>query len=145
MIRHLLPRLPHRGGAAVRAAAVAVAGAASAGAVVLGAGAAGTASVADAEKAKTKGRPVRVLVTGFNDWKELGKPANLWRCRDNPSCRLLLGATSATPPPVRAGEMAALLRREKPAVELIAGCTAIQAPPSIFHSWLSTQNILSGV
>ncbi|MEM6995755.1 MAG: hypothetical protein AAF721_34920, partial [Myxococcota bacterium] len=35
--------------------------------------------------------PIAVLVTGFNDWKELGDPPNVWRCRDNPSCRLLLG------------------------------------------------------
>lgn len=35
--------------------------------------------------------PVRVLVTGFNDWKDLGDPPNVWRCRDNPSCRLVLG------------------------------------------------------
>ncbi|MGH1345336.1 MAG: hypothetical protein ACRBN8_27485 [Nannocystales bacterium] len=35
--------------------------------------------------------PLRVLVTGFNDWKDLGDPPNLWRCRDNPSCRLLVG------------------------------------------------------
>ena len=35
--------------------------------------------------------PLRVLVTGFNDWKDLGDPPNVWRCRDNPSCRLLVG------------------------------------------------------
>lgn len=35
--------------------------------------------------------PLRVLVTGFNDWRDLGEPPNIWRCRDNPSCRLLLG------------------------------------------------------
>ncbi|NVB42483.1 hypothetical protein G6O69_31960 [Pseudenhygromyxa sp. WMMC2535] len=34
---------------------------------------------------------LRVLVTGFNDWRELGEPPNVWRCRDNPSCRLLVG------------------------------------------------------
>ena len=32
----------------------------------------------------------RVLITGFNDWRDL--EGNLFRCRDNPSCRLLLGA-----------------------------------------------------
>jgi hypothetical protein len=36
-------------------------------------------------------QPLRVLVTGFNDWKDLGEPPNVWRCRDNPSCRLLVG------------------------------------------------------
>jgi len=38
-----------------------------------------------------RSEPLRVLVTGFNDWKDLGDPPNLWRCRDNPSCRLLVG------------------------------------------------------
>ena len=42
--------------------------------------------------------PLRVLVTGFNDWKELGEPPNVWRCRDNPSCRLLVGAPRQEPP-----------------------------------------------
>jgi len=41
--------------------------------------------------APTPSEPLRVLVTGFNDWKDLGDPPNLWRCRDNPSCRLLVG------------------------------------------------------
>jgi hypothetical protein len=31
----------------------------------------------------------KVLITGFYDWKELGIPAQLNRCRDNPSCRVL--------------------------------------------------------
>lgn len=35
--------------------------------------------------------PLRVRVTGFHDWKELGEPADPWRCRDNPSGRLLVG------------------------------------------------------
>ena len=57
--------------------------------------------------------PLRVLVTGFNDWKDLGEPPNVWRCRDNPSCRLLVGdPISETPtafegPLVRALEDAA--------------------------------------
>ena len=34
--------------------------------------------------------PYRVLVTGFCDWK--GLRGNVWRRRDNPSCRLLVGA-----------------------------------------------------
>jgi hypothetical protein len=60
---------------------------------------------------------VRVLVTGFNDWRDLAGggggltvPPNLWRCRDNPSCRLLLGAPSQSPPLSRAGELCRLLR-----------------------------------
>ena len=44
-------------------------------------------------------RHPRVLVTGFCDWRELGETADLWRCRDNTSGRLLTGeaTTSATP------------------------------------------------
>ncbi len=41
---------------------------------------------------------MRVLVTGFNDWKDLGDPPNVWRCRDNPSCRLLVGDETADAP-----------------------------------------------
>ena len=33
-----------------------------------------------------------VLITGFYDWKELGTPPQLDRCRDNPSCRVLTGS-----------------------------------------------------
>ena len=48
----------------------------------------------------------RVLVTGFNDWKELGDPPNVWRCRDNPSCRLLLGEERLErPETVEGGEL----------------------------------------
>ena len=43
--------------------------------------------------------PPRVLVTGFHDWKELD--GNIWRCRDNPSCRLILGRQCQTPPVAR--------------------------------------------
>ena len=35
--------------------------------------------------------PKQVLITGFYDWKDLGDPPQLIRCRDNPSCRLLAG------------------------------------------------------
>lgn len=48
---------------------------------------------------------LRVLVTGFNDWKELGDPPNVWRCRDNPSCRLLLGNETAVRPDRHAGPL----------------------------------------
>jgi hypothetical protein len=50
------------------------------------------------EVAAESTRPKRVLVTGFNDWKELGDPPNVWRCRDNPSCRLLLGDEASSRP-----------------------------------------------
>ena len=33
----------------------------------------------------------KVLITGFYDWKELGTPPQLTRCRDNPSCVVLAG------------------------------------------------------
>ena len=42
-----------------------------------------------------------MLVTGFHDWREL--ESNVWRCRDNPSCRVLYGAPSASPPIEKAG------------------------------------------
>ena len=41
-------------------------------------------------------RPLRVLVTGFHDWREL--EGNYWRCRDNPSCRLIYGNPCNWPP-----------------------------------------------
>jgi hypothetical protein len=37
--------------------------------------------------------PIRVLITGFCDWK--GLQGDLWRVRDNPSGRLLVGAARA--------------------------------------------------
>jgi hypothetical protein len=52
---------------------------------------------------------LRVLVTGFNDWKDLGDPPNVWRCRDNPSCRLLLGDETAARPDTHAGPLVELL------------------------------------
>ena len=55
-----------------------------------------------------------MLVTGFNDWRGLnaapGSPPNLWRCRDNPSCRLLVGAPCDLPPLHRDGPLPRLLR-----------------------------------
>ncbi|MBL4689366.1 MAG: hypothetical protein JKY37_32555 [Nannocystaceae bacterium] len=51
-----------------------------------------------------------VLVTGFNDWKDLGEPPNVWRCRDNPSCRLLVGAATSDKPETFAGPLVAQLR-----------------------------------
>lgn len=55
--------------------------------------------------------PLRVLVTGFNDWKELGDPPNVWRCRDNPSCRLLVGEPRTDAPLSFDGPLPAALRR----------------------------------
>ena len=95
------------------------AAAATAATVAAATAAAGSASpdAAAAPAARTNRPPARVLVTGFCDWKDLGMPPNLWRCRDNPSCRLLVGKTAQTPPPIRAGELATMLRAAAPEVE----------------------------
>jgi len=42
---------------------------------------------------------MRLLLTGFYDWRDLGAPPALDRCRDNPSCRLTRGPL---PPPLAA-------------------------------------------
>lgn len=67
--------------------------------------------------ATAKGTPMRVLVTGFNDWRELGDPPNVWRCRDNPSCRLLLGAPHDAKPQTHEGPLVERLRRRAPDIE----------------------------
>ncbi|MEM6997227.1 MAG: hypothetical protein AAF721_42375, partial [Myxococcota bacterium] len=43
-------------------------------------------------------------------WKELGDPPNVWRCRDNPSCRLLLGGPEAARPAEFDGPLVERLR-----------------------------------
>lgn len=89
----------------------------TAGALAVGA-AAGLAASSSCCDAAPK-RRVKVLVTGFNDWKGLAAaappgqplpPPNLWRCRDNPSCRLLLGAACDSPPLCKDGPLPRLLR-----------------------------------
>lgn len=70
---------------------------------------ASTASAHD-DPARDDATPLRVLVTGFNDWKELGEPPNVWRCRDNPSCRLLLGDATDDKPSEYDGPLAQRLR-----------------------------------
>ncbi|WP_106395287.1 hypothetical protein [Enhygromyxa salina] len=60
---------------------------------------------------------MRVLVTGFNDWRDLGDPANVWRCRDNPSCRLLLGDATEQEPSEFHGPLAERLRARAPDIE----------------------------
>ena len=62
----------------------------------------------------------RVLVTGFNDWRDLGTPANVWRCRDNPSGRLLVGEACDAACDDREGHAGPLVRRlrdAEPAIE----------------------------
>jgi hypothetical protein len=71
----------------------------------------------DAVDAVPKGRPMRVLVTGFNDWRDLGEPPNVWRCRDNPSCRLLLGTEHDAMPQTQEGPLVVRLRRRAPDIE----------------------------
>ena len=51
----------------------------------------------------------RVLITGFNDWHNLS--GNLWRCRDNPSCRVLLGNASSSAPVERTGPLVRALKK----------------------------------
>jgi hypothetical protein len=58
-----------------------------------------------------------VLVTGFHDWEDLGDPPNVWRCRDNPSCRLLVGAESRERPTAFEGPLVERLERAAPGVE----------------------------
>ena len=53
-------------------------------------------------------QPLRCLITGFHDWRELEN--NVWRCRDNPACRLLLGPPSDSPPLVRKGPLVRALQ-----------------------------------
>lgn len=73
-----------------------------------------TRGCAQAECSGPERRRIKVLVTGFNDWRGLnaapGSPPNLWRCRDNPSCRLLVGAPCDLPPLHRDGPLPRLLR-----------------------------------
>ena len=71
----------------------------------------------EAEAAESEVEPMRVLVTGFNDWKELGEPPNVWRCRDNPSCRLLVGEALDAEPSQFDGPLAARLRERAPRIE----------------------------
>ncbi len=66
---------------------------------------------------KPEEQPMRVLVTGFNDWRELGEPPKVWRCRDNPSCRLLLGEEHDAKPREFAGPLVTRLRAASPRVE----------------------------
>ena len=54
-----------------------------------------------------RGRPLRILITGFHDWREL--EGNVWRCRDNPSCSLIYGAACPTPPIERRGPLVTAL------------------------------------
>ncbi len=56
-------------------------------------------------------RRPKLLVTGFCDWRDLGDPPTIWRCRDNPSGRLLTGAVTEDRAPPLQGPLAEGLRR----------------------------------
>lgn len=60
---------------------------------------------------------MRVLITGFNDWHDIHDARELWRCRDNPSCRLLIGAEATGEPRSFEGPLATRLRGAAPQIE----------------------------
>jgi hypothetical protein len=66
---------------------------------------------------KREEQTMRVLVTGFNDWEDLGEPPQLWRCRDNPSCRLLVGEAAEGRPETLAGPLVRRLEAAAPELE----------------------------
>ena len=79
-------------------------------------------------------RPFKVLVTGFHDWRDLSPipTLNLFRCRDNPSCRLLLGEASFSPPVTRSGgalpgELARLQGELAPGASTVTGPTSSES------------------
>ena len=57
-----------------------------------------------------RARRKKVLVTGFNDWQNLGTPPNIWKCDENPSCRLLTGNPTTSRPTSYAGPLVSTLR-----------------------------------
>lgn len=59
---------------------------------------------------------VRVLITGFNDWHDIRDQAELWRCRDNPSCRLLIGDAATGEPRGFAGPLVTRLEQAAPTI-----------------------------
>jgi hypothetical protein len=69
------------------------------------------------EPAAPTHQPMRVLVTGFNDWRGLGDPPNVWRCRDNPSCRLLVGDPLELAPSEFSGPLVDRLAASDPTIE----------------------------
>ena len=73
--------------------------------------------------------PLRVLVTGFHDWREL--EGNAWRCRDNPSCRLIYGEPCAQPPISRSGPLVRALARTEAGR---AAQVSFQSMPVLWHT-----------
>lgn len=59
---------------------------------------------------------MRVLITGFNDWHDIHDARELWRCRDNPSCRLLIGDAATGEPRSFEGPLATRLRSAAPQI-----------------------------
>lgn len=62
---------------------------------------------AEAQRARVEPTPLRVLVTGFNDWDD---PDSKWECNKNPSCRLLVGGPLKVQPTSYDGALPPLLR-----------------------------------
>eukprot|EP00466_Bigelowiella_natans_P015736 jgi/Bigna1/127353/aug1.4_g2061 len=60
-------------------------------------------------------RSLRVLVTGFCDWRFKNERMNIWRVRDNPSGRLLVGGSCESPPVSLEGVLPRILNKECPA------------------------------
>lgn len=63
--------------------------------------------------------PRRVLVTGFNDWRNLEPEGNIWYCNENPSCRLLTGSTTSAQPTNLSGPLVAQLKTRFPNIEWV--------------------------
>ena len=63
-------------------------------------------------KAKPEAKRLNILVTGFSDWRDTAD--NVWRCRDNPSSRLLVGESCAAPPLERRGALVRALSAALP-------------------------------
>jgi hypothetical protein len=73
--------------------------------------------LAGCESSAWAGARPSVLVTAFHDWHELGDPPNVWRCRDNPSCRLLVGEERMERPRELEGPLVHYLRESAPEVD----------------------------
>ncbi|MFC1751468.1 hypothetical protein ACFL2V_22110 [Pseudomonadota bacterium] len=61
------------------------------------------------QRQETEAVKKKVLVTGFNDWRNLGTPPNVWKCDENPSCRLLVGSATTSQPSSYSGPLVSAL------------------------------------
>jgi hypothetical protein len=60
----------------------------------------------------TRKHSYRVLVTGFNDWRNIDTHG-IWKSNENPSSRLILGEPSDFPSIARQGPLAVALNKKK--------------------------------